>query len=121
MRFVLAIFALGGCFDFTGDGAGETVPVHGGVGDCPGGSTCSPKTPQGLAFDGNEPVLGLFPPNADSEHDHIVTGGVDVIELLEDGSPFPLAFDAQVDNPAALTVEGSAAASVTLIGGIGTT
>jgi hypothetical protein len=121
MRCVLAIVVLGGCFDFTGDGAGETVPVESGVGDCPGGSTCSPKTPQGLAFDGSEPVLNLFPPNADTEHDHIVTGGVDVIELLENNAPFPLAFAAQVDDPAALVIQSSGASSVTLVGGIGTT
>ncbi len=121
MRFVLAIIALGGCFDFTGDGAGETVPVTSGVGDCPGGSTCSPRTPDGLAFEGEAPVLALFPPNADTEHDHIVTGGDDVIQLFENDEPFPLAFDAEVDNPAALAIQSSGASSVTLVGGIGTT
>jgi hypothetical protein len=121
MRLVLAIALCAGCFDVTGDGAGDQVSAGSGTGDCPGGGTCSPQTPHGLTFAGVQLAFGAFPPGADTEHANIATGGTDLIVLEEDDAPFSRPFAAAVDDPAALTIAATSGSTVTLVGGTGTT
>lgn len=86
------------------------------TGDCPGGSTCSPKTPDGLDFSGEVPVLPSFPPDADLGHNHLATGGADEIQLRADDVPFDLPFTAQVDDATAISVDSTTTSTVTLRG-----
>jgi len=106
MRLVLALVLCAGCFDFTGDGAGDSLSFGSGG--------------QSLTFAGAQVVLGEFPPGVDSDHANVATGGTDLIALASDGAPFTRPFDATVDDAAAITIAAVDGASVTLLGGAGT-
>ena len=135
MRFqlalVLAASLLGGCLDLGGDdcsggGGDDDGESSGGgsgsgVGDCPGGPTCAPETPDGLTFSGAQVVASSFPASADTGHNHIAAGGTDVIQLQDDGAPFDLVYTAAVDDPLVLSIESVVGATVALRGHGGTT
>jgi hypothetical protein len=130
MRFQLAVVVLasacvnmdgGGSFGGGGDDDSGGAGSGSSVGDCPGGPTCSPKTPNGLDFSGAAPTYNAFPPGADTLHNHIAAGGTDVIQLRDGGAPFDLPYTASVDDPAALAIASSSSSTVTLRGLGGTT
>lgn len=98
-----------------GGGGGTTTPTEG---DCPGGDTCSAKTPGGLAFTGAQPVSAAFPNGWDSSvYNHILSGGADVIALADanadTAAPFALPFTASTDDPI-LVIEGANGAVIDL-------
>ncbi len=130
MRFQLAIVVFasacvnmdeGGSFGGTGGGGDGSGGSGSSVGDCPGGATCSPKTPNGLQFSGAVPAFNSFPPDADTLHNHIAAGGTDVIQLRDGDAPFDLPYTPSVDDPSALAIASSSSSTVTLRGLGGTT